>query len=177
MLSSKEHMKADNDTTHVDVPSSKKLKSADSSTVITSSSTTNLFSNPYNTTPHPTTLPHEELQYLNLVRTIIENGEFRSDRTGTGTKSLFAPPQMRFNLSKGTLPLFTTKRVAFKAVFEELLWFLRGCTDSMKLSQKGVKIWDGNGSREALDKLGLMDRRVGDLGPGELHLYNVLQSV
>ncbi|KAK5781293.1 thymidylate synthase PWA37_004726 [Arxiozyma heterogenica] len=107
----------------------------------------------------------EEDQYLQLCQRIIEEGEFRPDRTGTGTYSLFAPPQLRFDLSNGKFPLLTTKKVFTKGIILELLWFIAGCTDGNKLSEQGVKIWDGNGSREYLDKLGLTDRKVGDLGP------------
>lgn len=107
----------------------------------------------------------EEDQYLNLCQRIIEEGEFRPDRTGTGTYSLFAPPQLRFNLANGQFPLLTTKKVFTRGIILELLWFIAGCTDGNKLSEQGVKIWEGNGSREYLDKLGLTDRREGDLGP------------
>ena len=107
----------------------------------------------------------EEQGYLDLVQNIIDNGEFRPDRTGTGTYSLFAPPQLRFNLSNGTFPLLTTKKVFMKGILHELLWFIKGSTDAKLLSEKGVKIWEGNGSREYLDSLGLTDRREGDLGP------------
>ncbi|QLG74065.1 hypothetical protein HG535_0F05770 [Zygotorulaspora mrakii] len=107
----------------------------------------------------------EESQYLDLCKRIIEEGESRPDRTGTGTLSLFAPPQLRFNLKNDTFPLFTTKRVFTKGIILELLWFISGCTDGQKLSDQGVKIWEGNGSREYLDKLGLTHRRERDLGP------------
>lgn len=107
----------------------------------------------------------EEDQYLELCQRIIDEGEHRPDRTGTGTYSLFAPPQLRFNLAKGQFPLLTTKKVFTKGIILELLWFIAGCTDGNKLSEQGVRIWEGNGSREYLDKLGLTDRRVGDLGP------------
>jgi thymidylate synthase len=63
------------------------------------------------------------------------------------------------------LPLLTTKRVFTKAIIAELLWFIAGTTSSIPLSENGVKIWDGNGSREFLDKVGLSHREVGDLGP------------
>lgn len=106
-----------------------------------------------------------EQAYLDLCKRIIDEGEKRPDRTGTGTKSLFAPPQLRFDLSDDTFPLLTTKRVFSKGIIHELLWFVAGCTDAKVLSDKGVKIWEGNGSREFLDKLGLTDRREGDLGP------------
>ncbi|EXJ66954.1 thymidylate synthase [Cladophialophora psammophila CBS 110553] len=137
------------------------------------------------TTPSPegviqtvstTTTPHEEYQYLDLIRDILSRGEHRPDRTGTGTLSLFAPPQLHFSLSRPDpasptaeripiLPLLTTKRVFLRAVTTELLWFVSGCTTSKPLSQAGIHIWDGNGSREFLDKLGFVDREDGDLGP------------
>lgn len=107
----------------------------------------------------------EEQAYLDLIQNIIDNGEFRPDRTGTGTYSLFAPPQLRFNLSDSTFPLLTTKKVFMKGILHELLWFIHGSTDAKLLSEKGVKIWEGNGSREYLDSLGLTNRKEGDLGP------------
>ena len=96
-------------------------------------------------------------------------------RTGTGTKALFAPNSLRFSLSRPSskpgeppvpiLPLLTTKRVFIRAVIAELLWFISGSTSSLPLSEAGIKIWDGNGSREYLDSVGLSHREVGDLGP------------
>lgn len=106
----------------------------------------------------------EERQYLDLVERIMSEGAVRTDRTGVGTKSIFGAT-MRFSLRNSVFPLLTTKRVFWRGVAEELLWFIQGCTDSSKLSEKNVKIWDGNGSREFLDKRGLSERRVGDLGP------------
>lgn len=108
---------------------------------------------------------HDELQYLNLIKNVLDTGESRPDRTGTGTISLFAPPSLRFSLANSTLPLITTKRTFLRGIVEELLWFVKGQTDSTLLSQKGVKIWDGNGSKEFLEKRGLGHRRAGDLGP------------
>ena len=117
---------------------------------------------------------HEEYQYLSLIRDILDRGEHRPDRTGTGTISIFAPPQLRFSLSRKAeneqeptpiLPLLTTKRVFLRAVLGELLWFISGNTSSIALSEAGIKIWDGNGSREFLEKIGLGHREVGDLGP------------
>ena len=107
----------------------------------------------------------EEQAYLDLLQRIIDDGEYRPDRTGTGTYSLFAPPQLRFDLSDGAFPLLTTKKVFMKGILHELLWFVHGSTDAKLLSAKGVKIWEGNGSREYLDSLGLTSRREGDLGP------------
>lgn len=119
--------------------------------------------------------PHEEYQYLDLIRTILHDGEHRPDRTGTGTYSIFAPAQMKFTLSRPSsdpsqppeliLPLLTTKRVFLRAVVGELLWFIAGSTSSKPLSDAGIKIWDGNGSREYLDSVGLSHYAEGELGP------------
>lgn len=106
----------------------------------------------------------DEQQYLDLVKRIIDKGSFKSDRTGTGTYSIFGT-QSRFSLHDNVLPLLTTKRVFWRGILEELLWFIRGSTDAKELSDKGVKIWDANGSRQFLDNLGFFDREEGDLGP------------
>ncbi|KAG2005475.1 thymidylate synthase [Coprinopsis cinerea AmutBmut pab1-1] len=108
---------------------------------------------------------HEEYQYLSLIRRVLDTGDIRPDRTGTGTIALFAPPSFRFSLLDATLPLLTTKRTFLRGIIEELLWFVHGCTDSKLLSEKGIKIWDGNGSKEFLESRGLGHRREGDLGP------------
>lgn len=107
---------------------------------------------------------HEEDQYLNLIREILNKGTLRSDRTGTGTLSIFGA-QMRFSLRDDVFPLLTTKKVFWKGVVEELLWFIKGSTNANLLAERGVHIWDGNGSREFLDQRGLHEREVGDLGP------------
>lgn len=106
---------------------------------------------------------HEEYQYLDLVREIIEYGTEKDDRTGTGTYSIFGA-QMRFDLRE-SFPLLTTKQVFFKGVVLELLWFISGCTSSKVLSSQGCKIWDANGSKEFLNSIGLTNREEGDLGP------------
>ncbi|KAL1722879.1 thymidylate synthase [Schizophyllum commune] len=108
---------------------------------------------------------HDEHQYLELIQRVMEMGEVRADRTGTGTIALFAPPNLRFSLADSTLPLITTKRTFLRGIVEELLWFIHGCTDSTVLSRKKVTIWDGNGSKEFLEGRGLGHRREGDLGP------------
>ncbi|XP_043266648.1 thymidylate synthase [Venturia canescens] len=107
---------------------------------------------------------HDEYQYLQLIEKIISQGTERGDRTGVGTFSIFAP-QMRFNLRDDILPLLTTKRVFWKGVVEELLWFIKGSTNAKELTDKGVHIWDSNSSRAFLDSCGFNEREEGDLGP------------
>lgn len=82
-----------------------------------------------------------DIQYLNLCQYILDNGEERDDRTGTGTLAVFSPPEMRFDLNKG-FPLLTTKRVFWKGVAHELVWFLDGDTNIKYLNDNGVHIWD-----------------------------------
>lgn len=105
---------------------------------------------------------HEEYAYLDLLREIMEKGSERPDRTGTGTKSLFAPNPLRFDISK-TIPVFTTKRVAFKTIVKELLWFLKGKTDSKILEAENIYIWKGNTTCEFLKGRNL-SYREGDIG-------------
>uniref|UniRef100_A0A6I8PJY9 Thymidylate synthase n=1 Tax=Ornithorhynchus anatinus TaxID=9258 RepID=A0A6I8PJY9_ORNAN len=107
--------------------------------------------------------PHGELQYLGQVRHILRSGCKKEDRTGTGTVSVFGL-QARYSL-RDQFPLLTTKRVFWKGVLEELLWFIKGSTNAKELSAKGVRIWDANGSRDFLDKHGFTSREEGDLGP------------
>ncbi|XP_078431131.1 bifunctional dihydrofolate reductase-thymidylate synthase-like isoform X2 [Wolffia australiana] len=106
---------------------------------------------------------HEEYEYLKLVENIIANGVQKDDRTGTGTLSLFGC-QMRFNLRR-SFPLLTSKKVFWRGVVEELLWFISGSTNANVLREKGIHIWDGNASRQYLDSIRLDSREEGDLGP------------
>jgi dihydrofolate reductase / thymidylate synthase len=107
---------------------------------------------------------HPENQYLDLLRDIMVNGAERGDRTGTGVFSVFGR-QLRFNDISNQFPLLTTKKVFWKGVVLELLWFLSGNTNANNLKNEGVHIWDGNTSRGFLDKSGLEYYEEGDCGP------------
>jgi len=131
-----------------------------------------------------TAKPHPELQYLDLLERVWRDGAVRGDRTGTGTRALFGQT-MRFDLSDGTVPLLTTKRVYWKPALRELLWFLSGDRNIKGLVAQGVHIWtdwplakyrDANSGRdgEAISRDDFEARiladedfaaRWGDLGP------------
>ena len=103
-----------------------------------------------------------ETDYLKLMQNILENGQSNDDRTGVGTLSIFGS-MLKYNL-QDTFPISTTKRVFFRAIFEELMLYLSGKTDNTILQEKGIHVWDGNTSREFLDKRGLTDYVAGDMG-------------
>ena len=96
-----------------------------------------------------------DIQYQELLKDILDNGIEKSDRTGTGIKSVFGK-QIRHDMSKG-FPLLTTKKMAIKSIMTELKWFLQGRTDIQYLRDNGCKIWDGD-----YEKSGRTD---GELGP------------
>jgi thymidylate synthase len=119
----------------------------------------------------------EEYQYLNTLHKVAQHGVVKPNRTANKTKSIFGN-MMRFTLfdehqidpktnkPKRILPLLTTKNMSKSAdiIFKELEFFIRGQTDNKILQEKGVKIWDANGSREFLDSVGLKNNKEGDLG-------------
>lgn len=103
-----------------------------------------------------------EEEYINLVKDVLINGQSRDDRTGVGTIGLFGK-HFTMDISN-SFPLLTTKRVWWKGVLEELLFFISGSTDTKILEEKGVNIWKGNTSREFLDKRGLHNLKEGEYG-------------
>ena len=105
-----------------------------------------------------------EDNYLTNMEGILKYGESKTDRTGVGTIGLVG---LTINgvLSESRIPLLTTKRVFWKGVAEELLWFIRGDTDSTILEEKGINIWKGNTTREFIDNRGL-NYPEGEIGPG-----------
>lgn len=107
-------------------------------------------------------------QYTDLCADILTNGKLRPDRTNIGTRSVFGRT-LRFDLRDG-FPLLTTKRVAWNSVVRELLWFLRGDTNSKTLEGQGVPIWKGNSSAAFLVSQGL-NYPEGLIGPGYGHQY------
>jgi len=102
-----------------------------------------------------------ESQYLKILNKILNTGNKRETRNGY-TLSLFSE-ELKFNLEDG-FPLLTTKKMFWKGIVEELLFFIRGDTNTKKLEEKGVNIWKGNTTREFLDKMGF-DYEEGDMGP------------
>ena len=106
---------------------------------------------------------HPEIQYLQLIKDTLTTGETNVGRNGI-TKSLFGVT-MRYSLENATIPLLTTKKVAWRTCLKELLWFIKGSTDNRLLKAEKVGIWDKNASRSFLDQQGLNHYREDDLGP------------
>jgi thymidylate synthase len=104
----------------------------------------------------------DEKKYLDLIKKVLEEGELRNTRNSV-TKSLFSE-KLDFDISD-SIPFITTKKLAWKTVIKELLWFLSGSTDNKKLLDQDVKIWLGNSTREYMDSIGFTEREVNDLGP------------
>jgi dihydrofolate reductase/thymidylate synthase len=108
------------------------------------------------------TINNNEYEYLKLLNIVKNEGICKKTRNGN-TYSYFGY-LLKFDIHK-SFPLITTKKVFFKGVVEELLWFLRGSVNSKELEEKGVNIWKGNSSREYLDANGFTDYEEGYLGP------------
>ena len=118
-------------------------------------------------------IPHPEYQYLNLVDDIIQRGNEITGRNGK-TRSIFGT-NMRFSLENDTIPLLTTKKLAWKTCLKELFWFMRGDTDNLLLKKRNVNIWNKNASREFLDSRNLK-YRADDLGPVYGHQWRAFNA-
>jgi thymidylate synthase len=92
----------------------------------------------------------EEFKFLCVLQSILHKTTFKDNRTGTKTKSIFSPPELRFSLENNSLPLLTTRKLPLRHIFEELMWFIRGQTDVRILRNKNIHIWDDNSSIEFL---------------------------
>ena len=106
---------------------------------------------------------HPEQPYLDLLKRVLEKGSIEENRTKIPCHVLFGE-QIRFSISN-SFPLLTTKKMFWKGIVEELLWFMKGQTDNTILKEKGVNIWNGNSSRQSLDHRGLTKYKEGDCGP------------
>ena len=108
-------------------------------------------------------IQHPENQYLNLINHLIKFGEKEIGRNGNviTTNGI----GMRFCLKKNTLPIFTSKKMAWKTCLKELLWFIQGNTNNDILNEQNVHIWDDNGTRDFLDSRNLNHLKENDLGP------------
>ena len=106
----------------------------------------------------------EEEQYLKLCKNILSTTTSKTGRNGE-TLSIFCPDILRFDLSNDKIPLLTTKKMFFRGIVEELLFFIRGDTNSKNLEKIGINIWNKNTSRDFLDSLSFNDRIEGMMGP------------
>lgn len=112
----------------------------------------------------------EEEAFLDLGKKILNTGVDKSDRTGTGTYSLFGQ-HLEFDLTCDRFPLMTTRKMFLRGVFEELMLYIRGQTDNQILVSKGINVWTPNTTRQFLDNRGLNDLPVGDMGPSYGFLF------
>lgn len=106
---------------------------------------------------------HDENQYLHLIDDILQYGIMETGRNGNA--KTIVGSAMHFSLEDGTLPLLTTKKVAWKTCAKELFWFINGSTDNKLLQDQKVTIWNGNAGRDYLDQIGMHERPENDLGP------------
>lgn len=106
----------------------------------------------------------EECKFLQVLKIILSQPDFRSNRTGVRTKSIFCPPELRFSLRDNQFPLLTTRKLSLRLIFEELMWMIRGQTDVSILQSKRVNVWNANSTREFLDHNGKSHIAEGHIG-------------
>ncbi len=107
----------------------------------------------------------DEINYLNMIKKILNKGLYKLDRTNIGTISLFGK-SFKYNIRNYRLPLFTHRKMFYRGIIEELLFFISGKTDTKLLENKNVNIWKGNTTREFLDSRNLNHLEEGDMGAG-----------
>jgi len=117
---------------------------------------------------------HDENQYLNLIKDIINEGSLIEGRNGN-TLAVFGSA-MHFSLENNIIPLLTTKKLAWKTCLKELLWFIRGSTNNEELQKQNIKIWNDNASRDFLDSRGLHHLKENDLGPVYGHQWRFFNA-
>lgn len=106
---------------------------------------------------------NNEIGYINILKDVLEKGETKLTRNGEVLSGFGY--MIEFDNISQLYPLITTKKVFFRGIVEELLWFLRGSTDANELKNKNINIWNGNSTRKYLDSIGLIDYEEGELGP------------
>jgi thymidylate synthase len=116
----------------------------------------------------------QEYQYLSLLKNIIRNGIKEKGRNGITHTQIGG--MMRFSLENNSIPLMTTKKLAWRVCLKELLWFMNGDTDNRLLQKENVKIWNGNSTRDFLDSRGLNHLSENDLGPVYGHQWRFWNS-
>ena len=117
---------------------------------------------------------HDEHQYINLINDILNEGSMEKGRNGN-TLTVFGAA-MHFSLENSTIPILTTKKVAWKTCLKELFWFIKGDTSNKSLKSQNVKIWNANASRDFLDSRGLHHLKEDDLGPVYGHQWRFFNA-
>ncbi len=118
---------------------------------------------------------HEEYQYLNLLKDILNEGTLEKGRNGN-VKTVYGAA-LHFSLENGKIPILTTKKTAWKTCLKELLWFIKGQTSNKTLNDQNVHIWDGNSSKEFLESRGLSHYEEGNtLGPVYGHQWRFFNA-
>lgn len=114
---------------------------------------------------------HEEIDYLDLMRHVLEKGQVKGDRTSVGSSTFVNSCSLYFDLTDGKFPTPNTRKCPPRIAFEETMFFLRGQTDSKILEEKKINIWKGNTSRSELDKKGLNYLPEGSIGKAYSHQW------
>lgn len=117
---------------------------------------------------------HDEYQYLNLIKHILDYGTMINGRNGNALTVYGS--SMHFSLKDNVWPVLTSKKVAWKTCAKELFWFIKGSTCNLELQNQKVHIWDGNASRDFLDSRGLFNLQENDLGPVYGHQWRFFNA-